>query len=64
MNKDSELWVITSRNRLTGEDFVISSPMGKEQALKLMERQKRKNHSRSSWSRLKVVPTIREGNLF
>lgn len=64
MNKDSELWVITSRNRLTGEDYVISSPMGKEQALRLMKQQKRKNHSHSSWSRLKVVPAIREGNLF
>ncbi len=64
MNKDSELWVITSRNRLTGEDYAISSPMGKEQALRLMERQKRRNHAHSSWSRLKVAPAIHEGNLF
>lgn len=64
MSKDSELWVITSYNRLTGEDYVISSPMGKEQALRLAERQKRRNNAHSAWSRLKVVPAIREGNLF
>lgn len=66
MNTDRrpQRYVITSFNRLTGEDCIISSPMEKKKALELMERQKRKNHRGSFWSKLKVVPACQEGNLF
>ena len=49
-------WVVTAISRLTGERVVISSPKEKEVAMLMMQRQKRKNHGRSAWSRLELKP--------
>jgi hypothetical protein len=57
-------YVVTAISRLTGERETISSPLPKEQARQLMERQKRRNHSHSVWSRLELWPAAGEGWLF
>ena len=57
-------YVVTGINRLTGEWVIISSPHSEWKAQLLMEQQKAKNHGRSAYSRLKIEPAVREGNLW
>ena len=57
-------YVVTGISRLTGERVIISSPHSEWKAQLLMEQQKRKNNSRSVYSRLKLEPADREGSLW
>lgn len=54
-------WVITGKNRLTGQRDIISSPHGKCVAMEMLARKKRRQNCHSVYSLLKITPAEQEG---
>lgn len=53
-------YVITAVSRLTGERTVISKPYDKDTALRVIEEQKRRQHSHSAYSRLQLREAVEQ----
>lgn len=57
-------YVITGINRFSGERHVISRPYEKPEAERMRNKKARGNNRYSVYTRLKLEPYTREGNLF
>lgn len=57
-------YVVTGVNRLTGERGICSRAYSLERCRQVRVAMAKTNHRTSFWTRLKVEPAIREGELF
>lgn len=59
-----QLYVVTGVSRLAGEREAVTCPHGLSKTVELRDRLARKQHSWSAYSRLRVEPVEREGDVF
>lgn len=60
----ADRYVVTDINRLTGERGICSRPYSLERCRQVRDAMAKANHRTSVWTRLKVEPAVREGELF
>ena len=58
------MYVVTGINRLTGEREAVTRPHGLYKTCELRDKLAARQHCRSAYSRLKVEPLDREGELW
>lgn len=60
----ADRYIVTGINRLTGERGVCSRAYNLERCQKVRDAMAKANHRTSVWTRLKVEPAAREGELY
>ena len=59
----ADRYVVTGINRLTGERGICSRTYSLERCRQVRDAMAKANHRSSVWTRLKVEPAIREGEI-